>query len=170
MNWLVDGYNVSRRDPELRGREQESLEAGRAALLRVLATAARLTGDEFTVVFDGARREATAGSGGRVHVVFSRPPDSADDVLRRMAGAGTVVVSSDRAVSSAATRAGAVAVTAEDFVAALQTSDVAADEDDAAEEPDRKRGNPRRASREARSSRRALARLSSRLTGRGPIG
>ena len=37
MRWLVDGYNVIRRAPELRSREQESLEAGRQALCAMLA-------------------------------------------------------------------------------------------------------------------------------------
>ena len=31
MRWLVDGYNVIRRAPELKSREQESLDAGRQA-------------------------------------------------------------------------------------------------------------------------------------------
>ncbi|PYN39044.1 MAG: NYN domain-containing protein, partial [Candidatus Rokuibacteriota bacterium] len=55
MHWLVDGYNVIRRDPELQAREAESLEAGRRALLHVIAGAHRAPRDEFTVVFDGAR-------------------------------------------------------------------------------------------------------------------
>jgi hypothetical protein len=33
MRWLIDGYNVIRRDPDLRAHEAESLEAGRRALL-----------------------------------------------------------------------------------------------------------------------------------------
>jgi predicted RNA-binding protein with PIN domain len=171
VKWLVDGYNVIRRDPDLRGREAEGLAAGRTALLNVLARAARASGDEFVVVFDGARREAAASVPGQVSVVFSRPPESADDVLRRLARAGTAVVSSDRAVSAAASRVGAVAVSAEDFVAALRSPAAGRDEDE--EEPDtpgRKGGNPRRASREARAGRRALDRLSSRLTSDGSIG
>src|SRR6185503_14425776 len=53
MHWLIDGYNLIRRDPALASREAESLEAGRIALCRVLAQAARGSGDRFTVVFDG---------------------------------------------------------------------------------------------------------------------
>ena len=123
MKWFVDGYNVIRRDADLRGRESESLEAGRTALLAAVAAAARRTGDQFTVVFDGARRDASPPVTGQVQIVFSRPPETADDVLRALvakAGAGSVVASSDRAVCDAARRAGAVAVSAEDFVAALR--------------------------------------------------
>ena len=39
MRWLVDGYNVIRRDPDLQAREAESLEAGRRALLHLIARA-----------------------------------------------------------------------------------------------------------------------------------
>jgi predicted RNA-binding protein with PIN domain len=166
----VDGYNVIRRDADLRGHEEHSLEAGRAALLAAVAAAARRTGDTFTVVFDGARREAGAPAAGQVRVVFSRPPETADDVLRRLAaaaGAGAAVASSDRAVRDAARRAGAVTVSAEDFAAALRASGRAdapkdADEDDEDEPgPGRRGGNPRRLSRDERGARRALARLRS---------
>jgi len=163
VRWLIDGYNVIRRDADLRGQEQQSLEAGRSALLAVVGAAARRTGDQFTVVFDGARRDAQPGASGQVQVVFSRPPETADDVLRAMAGkagAGTVVASSDRAVRDAARRAGAVAVSAEDFVAAVRGSaDPDDDDDDDERRPIDRGGNPRRASRDERAARRALARL-----------
>ena len=162
--YLIDGYNVIRRDADLRGHEEAGLEAGRAALLAAIATAARRTGDQFTVVFDGARRDAGAPAPGQVQVMFSRPPQTADDVLRTLAvkgGAGTVVASSDRAVRDAARRAGAVAVSAEDFVAALRSEASANDEDDADRAAVKRGGNPRRISRDERAARRALARLRS---------
>jgi predicted RNA-binding protein with PIN domain len=158
MRWLIDGYNVIRRDPELAQHEATGLEEGRAALLRVVAGAARASGDSFTVVFDGARRSGGASAGGQVQVVFSRPPETADDALRRLASelrSGAVVVSSDRAVRSAAERAGAAVVTAEQFLAALG----AAEDEDRDEEPRPPGGNPRRLSRTDRAARRALGRL-----------
>jgi predicted RNA-binding protein with PIN domain len=171
MRWLVDGYNVIRRHPVLRGREAEGLAAGRTALLHRLAAVARDREETFVVVFDGARLRADgdtgATQGGRVEVVFSRAPETADDVLRRLAERwrdAAVVVSSDRAVETAARRAGAVAVTVEAFVAAVAAGARADDdegEDDDEDERDTptKRGNPRRASREERASRRVLRRL-----------
>jgi predicted RNA-binding protein with PIN domain len=83
MRWLVDGYNVIRRDPELQAREAESLEAGRRALLNLIARARRAMQDEFTVVFDGARISGAAPTAGRIRVVFSRPPLTADDEIMR---------------------------------------------------------------------------------------
>ena len=167
MRWLVDGYNVIRRDPDLRAREAESLEAGRRALLGLVARRAGGSRDTFTVVFDGARVAGGALGAGRVQVLFSRPPRTADDELMRLAregGAGTAVVSSDRRVQDAARRAGSAVLGAEAFVEALARGgeavsgagdDVDRDED----RPRDKRGNPRRLSKRARAAARALRRL-----------
>jgi len=167
MRWLIDGYNVIRRDPELHAREAESLEAGRAALLTLLARIAARLPDTFTVVFDGARRGSAGPAAGRVQVIFSRPPESADDVLRRLAGTlrdGAVVVTSDRAVQDSARRAGAVAVAAEAFLQAAAdpavTPDETDDDGDAAVPP--RRGPSHRLSREARAAQRVLRRLRKR--------
>ncbi|MBI4270361.1 MAG: NYN domain-containing protein [Candidatus Rokubacteria bacterium] len=167
MRWLIDGYNVIRRDPDLRAREAESLEAGRAALLGTIARGARVSRDTFTVVFDGARRGAGAPPTGRVQVLFSRPPLTADDELARLArvaGAGAVVVSSDRRVQDAARRAGSAVLGAEAFVEALARGGAAVSSagDDVDRDEDRprdKRGNPRRLSKRARAAARALRRL-----------
>jgi len=173
MRWLIDGYNVIRSDPELRGAEAGGLNAGRSALLRRLAGVARERDEVFTVVFDGARQradeDAGEATGGRVEVVFSRAPEPADDVLRGLAARwrdASVVVSSDRAVETAAWRAGAVAVRVEAFLSALARagSEPAEDEDDEDDDNDGpsrgKKGNPHRASREQRAARRVLRRLS----------
>ena len=166
MRWLIDGYNVIRRDPELVAGEAESLDAGRAALLALLARLARETAETFTVVFDGARRTGGAPSPGRVAVMFSRPPETADDVLRRLAASlreGAVVVTSDRAVLDSARRAGAVGVTAEAFLdtARRPPDDDVGDEDDD-ETPPPARGPRRRPSREARNAARVLRKLRAR--------
>src|SRR2546428_1851957 len=172
MRWLIDGYNVIRRDPELRARETESLEAGRRALLHLLARAYRDPRDEFTVVFDGARVAGGAPPGGRIRAIFSRPPLTADDELMRLARqwkSGAVVVSSDRKIQDAARRSGSAALTADQFLEALplQGSPSAPTEDPAAANPATKdtdsdaepvldkRGNPRRLSKKALRARRA---------------
>ncbi len=164
MRWLVDGYNVIRRDPDLRGAEAAGLEAGRRALLAQIAEVARWSSDRFTVVFDGAPVSGPAAAPGRLEVLFSRPPQQADDVLIRLArqeGNGAVVVSSDRTVADAARRAGAVAVGAEQFLAALASpAGEAADDNDEEDDPaPSKQGNPRRLSKDARAAERALRRL-----------
>ena len=170
MRWLVDGYNVIRRDADLRAREAESLEAGRRGLLHLIARARRPPQDEFTVVFDGARVGGGGPTPGRIRVVFSRPPLTADDELMRLARqlrSGAVVVSSDRKVQDAARRAGSAVLTAEQFLQALDLPEGPPDhagnphikdESDGDEAPV-KRGNPRRLSKKARRAQRALGRL-----------
>ncbi len=184
MRWLIDGYNVIRRDPDLRGREQESLEAGRTALLRLLAAEAPRSRDDFTVVFDGARRAGGGPAGGRLQVLFSRPPLTADDELMRLArrhGAGAIVVTSDRKIQDAARRAGCPVVSSEAFLRGLSDGaeplrsssrppptpggpgDPAPTDpgtkDEGEDRPRDKRGNPRRLSKKARAAARALRRL-----------
>src|SRR5713101_9997128 len=119
MRWLVDGYNLIRRDPDLRAREAESLEAGRRALLHLLVRAHRDPRAEFTVVFDGARIAGGAPPPGRIRTIFSRPPFTADDELMRLARqwkSGAVVVSSDRKIQDAARRAGCAVPPSPGFV------------------------------------------------------
>ena len=169
MRWLVDGYNVIRRSPELKAREAESLEGGRRALLHLIARARRALQDEFTIVFDGARLSGgTPPVAGRIRVVFPRPPLTADDDLMRLARQlrnGAIVVSSDRKVQDAARRAGSAVLTAEQFLEALDVPETPGadrpDMKDASEdEPAReKRGNPRRLSKKAKQAQRALGRL-----------
>ena len=168
MRWLVDGYNVIRRAPELKSREQESLEAGRQALCALLVEVARVSGDSFTVVFDGAQAGGRAGGGSGVTVIFSSARESADRVLARMAREGGAVVSNDREVRRAAERAGAIVVTTDQFLARLDQARRLAPEapadlmDGDEDEPSRgpRKGNPRRLSKKDRDTQRALGRLS----------
>lgn len=162
MLWLIDGYNVIRRDPDLAGIDGRSLEEGRSALLALLAAVARGSPDEFLVVFDGVRATRGAGSGGRVQVVFSRPPEKADDVLVRLArqrGAGATVVTSDRMVQAGARRARAAVVGAAAFLERARSEGGPAPDDEEDDRPAPKKGNPRRRSRAERQAGRALRRL-----------
>lgn len=167
MRWLIDGYNVIRRSPELSSRERESLEAGRQALCWLLGQAARARGDQFTVVFDGAGGGGSTGMEG-VRVIFSSARESADRVLARMAAEGGAVVSNDREVRQAAARAGAIAITTDEFLRRLEAaaapparspewSEGRDDQDEGASRP--KKGNPRRLGKKARAAARALGRL-----------
>jgi predicted RNA-binding protein with PIN domain len=174
MHWLIDGYNLIRCDPALASREAESLEAGRIALCRLLAQAARVSGDRFTVVFDG-RGAGGSGTGvAGVKVVFSSARETADRVLARLAAGGGAVVSNDREVRRAAVRAGAVSVRADEFLGRLgpgaektpggdtrgsQDLPYLKDEEDETERRGPRKGNPRRLPRKQRGAARALDRL-----------
>jgi len=174
MRWLVDGYNVIRRAPELKSREQESLEAGRQALCALLAQVSCISRDTFTVVFDGVEAGGRSAGGAGVTIIFSSARESADHVLSRMAREGGAVVSNDREVRRAAERAGAIVITTDQFLARIDQSRsvqmaspaLEPDKDNEAE-PARgpRKGNPRRLSKKDRAAKRALGRLG---PGRGP--
>jgi uncharacterized protein len=165
MRWLVDGYNVIRRSPDLASEERLSLEAGRQALCRLLAVVAQASGDQFTVVFDGSGPGSALSGGLGVRVLFSSARERADQVLGRLAAQGGAVVSNDREVRRAAEQAGAISISTDDFLARvtlvhpMAPHAEAIDKDE--EEPSRrpKKGNPRRLSKKDRAASRALNRL-----------
>ncbi|HEY0485187.1 MAG TPA: NYN domain-containing protein [Mycobacteriales bacterium] len=120
---VVDGYNVTKT-----GYGELSLEQQRARLIGGLAALAAQTGVEVTVVFDGAERLPAAPVVPRgVRVLFSRPGETADEVIRRLVGAEpsgrpVVVVSSDREVADGVRRSGAHAAASVALVRRLQRS------------------------------------------------
>jgi predicted RNA-binding protein with PIN domain len=84
---IIDGYNLIHRSPELKPGPRRTLRQSRDKLLNLLAWA--LGGGEahFLVVFDGAEgggAGARDGGSGRVEVRYSRPPETADDLIRRL--------------------------------------------------------------------------------------
>jgi predicted RNA-binding protein with PIN domain len=131
---VIDGYNVIFRDPELRVLARTDLERARDELVRKLAESLYSRGGGITVVFDG--REGGPGPGrtrsrGGVRVIFSSPPETADQRIQKLiesagasgpAGAravGWLVVSSDREVADRARLWGAKVESGEDFLSAI---------------------------------------------------
>jgi len=169
--WIVvDGYNVIRRLPELRERERLGLEAGRAALVEMLAAYRRARGHHrITVVFDGGANPVGSGGTERVagiEIRYSRPGQTADDLIARLAQegrAGAVVVSSDRQVGRAAAACGAAAASCEEFAARLEAVAVAAlkggEVGNEEERPAGKKGTARRLPKAERRRAAALRRL-----------
>ncbi len=105
---IVDGYNVTKSGyPELPLADQ------RARLTAALAAVQARTGVEITIAFDGGARPPSQPRTPRgVRVLFSAPDEIADDLIRRLvaaepAGRPVVVVTSDRAVVTDVSRAGA---------------------------------------------------------------
>jgi predicted RNA-binding protein with PIN domain len=164
---IVDGYNLIRRLPALREREAESLEAGRGALVSMLAAYRRARGHHrITVVFDGQSGPAGGGRTGGIDVRFSRPGETADRVIARLAQqgrGGALVISSDRELGRAAAEAGAAAASCEEFAARLEAAAVAdlkgGEEEDADERPAGKKGTARRLPKAERRRAAALKRL-----------
>ncbi|TDC41485.1 NYN domain-containing protein [Micromonospora sp. KC213] len=117
---VVDGYNVTKR-----GFGEMSLEQQRKRLISGLGGIAAQTGDEVTVVFDGAERMHGLPPTPRgVRVLFSRKGETADELIRRLvraepAGRPVVVVSSDREVADGVRRHGAYPLGADSLLRRL---------------------------------------------------
>jgi predicted RNA-binding protein with PIN domain len=120
---IVDGYNVTKR-----GFAEMSLEQQRKRLVTGLGGIAAQTGDEITVVFDGAERvHGLPPSPRGVRVLFSRKGDTADELIRQLvraepAGRPIVVISSDREVADGVRRHGAYPMGADSLLRRLSRS------------------------------------------------
>ncbi|MDZ5442675.1 NYN domain-containing protein [Micromonospora sp. 4G57] len=120
---VVDGYNVTKR-----GFGEMSLEQQRKRLITGLGGIAAQTGDEITVVFDGAERMHGLPPTPRgVRVLFSRKGETADELIRRLVraeptGRPVVVISSDREVADGVRRHGAYPLGADSLLRRLARS------------------------------------------------
>ncbi|TYC03618.1 hypothetical protein FXF53_07860 [Micromonospora sp. WP24] len=120
---VVDGYNVTKR-----GFGEMSLEQQRKRLITGLGGIAAQTGDEVTVVFDGAERIPGLPPTPRgVRVLFSRKGETADELIRRLvraepSGRPVVVISSDREVADGVRRHGAYPLGADSLLRRLARS------------------------------------------------
>ena len=101
--------------------ERSSLQDGREALINRLSLYRQVKGHPITVVFDGAFADNPTGTRGRfkgINVVFSRPGELADTVIKRLVKRErerAVVVSSDKEVADFAAEWGAATVGAVEF-------------------------------------------------------
>src|SRR5262249_58818281 len=80
---IVDGYNVVLRSERLKPGGGRSLREARDKLLNLLEWMMGGNDVRFLVVFDGAEGGGADRGTGRVQIVYSRPPETADDVIRR---------------------------------------------------------------------------------------
>jgi predicted RNA-binding protein with PIN domain len=81
---VVDGYNLILRTPRLKPAEGRTLREAREKLLNLLSWAMGGAEARFLVVFDGAEGAGHDRRQGRVEVRFSKPPQTADDLIRRV--------------------------------------------------------------------------------------
>src|SRR5690349_8704233 len=79
---IIDGYNLIHRTAALRPGADRSLQQARDKLLNLLAWAVGSGDAEFIVVFDGTQGGGRDQHSPRVEVRFSRPPATADDLIR----------------------------------------------------------------------------------------
>jgi predicted RNA-binding protein with PIN domain len=122
--YIIDGYNVIRRDTRLRTMEAEQgLEEGRNALVSQIRNSERLAKARIIVVFDGAAGAASRTSSPRskVDVLFSVPPQNADQKIVSILNSrgednSITVVTADRDLQWEVKKLGARVVDPGDFI------------------------------------------------------
>jgi len=125
---IVDGYNLVLRSPTLRPGPDRTLRQSREKLVNLLSWAVGAGDARFLVVFDGAEGGGAESGSGRVEVRYSRPPDKADDVIRRIVedsvspGRRVTVVTSDLEVARHARAMGADVSLADLFMGSVLAS------------------------------------------------
>jgi hypothetical protein len=176
MHIIIDGYNLIRQSDVLRLHERQGLEAGRKALVHLLAGYRRARGHRITVVFDGwlggppqEERDREAG----IDIIYSRRGEKADEVIKRLArqhADETLVVTSDRPVMDAAIRAGVTAVPSREFETRIRQSrsvpaqgpaspDKDNDDDNPSSRGTKKKGPSRKSSKRDRMKHRSMEKL-----------
>lgn len=81
---IVDGYNVILRSPRLKPGPNRTLRESRDLLSNLLAWMMGANNVRFLIVFDGQQGAGRDEPNGRVQIQFSRPPETADDVIRHI--------------------------------------------------------------------------------------
>jgi uncharacterized protein len=121
MHLIVDGYNVIRQSPRLQSLDAMDLQAGREALLELLAHYRRRSHHQMTVVFDGWQRgdlKETRDRHQGILVIYSRRGERADEVIKRLLHQErerALVVTSDREIQMCAEQAKAAWISAGQF-------------------------------------------------------
>jgi predicted RNA-binding protein with PIN domain len=133
---IIDGYNLILRSPVFRPDERRDLATARDKLVNLLSWTMGRGEVEFIVVFDGAETAfgpPRSDRSGRVAIRFSKPPQSADGLIRELVedhaerDLPITVVTSDIEVAAHARACGATLVLSDLFAASLFPERVAED-------------------------------------------
>lgn len=81
---ILDGYNIVHRSPQLKPGPGRTLREAREKLVNLLSWMMGGEAARFLVVWDGADGGGRDGASGRIEERFSRPPEKADDLIRRL--------------------------------------------------------------------------------------
>ena len=118
---IIDGYNLIRQSETLHQLDRQDIQAGRDALIDLLAAYKKLKAHKITVVFDGAdaprlsnRRDSIKG----IQIHFSGPGETADTVIKKVASSKkekALIVSSDKDIVDFASSQGASTISSKEF-------------------------------------------------------
>ncbi|HKA23602.1 MAG TPA: NYN domain-containing protein [Candidatus Eisenbacteria bacterium] len=125
---VIDGYNLILRSPAFRPDDRRDLATARDKLVNLLSWAVGRGEVEFVLVFDGAETgwgPQNPSKSGRITVRFSKPPQSADQLIQEIVeeledrGRAVTVVTSDLEVARHARTHGATVALSDLFAASL---------------------------------------------------
>jgi predicted RNA-binding protein with PIN domain len=171
MHLIVDGYNLIRQSPQLQLLDAIDLQAGREALLEMLAHYRSRSHHQITVVFDGWQRGDLKESRDQYQgllIIYSRRGERADEVIKRLLHQErqrALVVTSDRQIQQFADQVKAAWINASQFEVSYLHGPAAAinheheAETDSAARGTRKKGPARRLSKRLRQRRQRLKKL-----------
>jgi hypothetical protein len=173
LHIVIDGYNLIRQSKRLSHLEHTSLQEGREALVNNLASYKKIKPYPMTVVFDGADAPSLVEKRSRekgIDIVFSRPGESADTVIKRLVrqeGERAMIVTSDKEVADFAAAHGAATIGSVEFenkmnMAAqsdLTVADLGEEEHTGWTPTTKKKGPSRRPSKQQRKSRTRTTKL-----------
>jgi predicted RNA-binding protein with PIN domain len=169
MHLIVDGYNVIRQSPRLQSLDAMDLQAGREALLELLARYRRRSHHQITVVFDGWRRgdlKETRDRHQGILIIYSRRGERADEVMKRLLHQErerALVVTSDREIQMCAEQAKSAWISASQFESShLHDPSEAAEPDAGGDLPGRgtqKKGPARRLPKRLRQRQQRIKKL-----------
>lgn len=169
MHLIVDGYNVIRQSPRLQFLDVMDLQAGREALLELLALYRRRSHHQITVVFDGWQHgdlKETRDRHQGILIIYSRRGERADEVIKRLLRQErerALVVTSDREIQVCAEQAKAAWINATQFESSHLHDPAGGDDPDAEANSSargtHKKGPARRLSKQQRQRQQRLKKL-----------
>ena len=121
IHLIIDGYNLIRQSKTLHMLDQEDIQAGRDALIDLLAAYKKLKAHKITVVFDGANAPLLSNrhnSAKGINIHFSRQGETADTVIKKIASSKkekALIVSSDKDIVDFASSQGSSTVSSTEF-------------------------------------------------------
>ncbi|MEN3039144.1 MAG: NYN domain-containing protein [Candidatus Kryptonium sp.] len=126
--YIIDGYNLIHKSIVLRKLFIENPQLARENLISILSDFFSKRKDECIVVFDGNLNLPSSLSTPKVRVIFSNPPNKADDEIKKIITSVNlkdrlifIVVSSDNEIINCAKVCGSGRISSEEFLKILNS-------------------------------------------------
>ncbi len=129
--YIIDGYNLIHKSTKLKKIFSQNPQIARETLVSILSDFFTTRKEKCILVFDGNLNIPSALSTPKVRVIFSTPPDKADDVIKKIIldknlteRKNFIVVSSDNEIINCAKSCGAGRISSEEFLKILNSKNL----------------------------------------------